>query len=156
MKHISLTFLSCPTLLYNMSCCCCSVVQSCPTLCDPTDCSTPGLPIPHRLPEFAQVHVHCISDAVQPSHPLMTSSPSALDLSQHYGVFQYVICSHQMTKILELQLHHQSFSEYSGLISLKIDWFDLLTVQGTFRSLQHHSSEASILWYSALFLVQLS
>ena len=61
-----------------------------------------------------------------------------------------------MTKILEFQLHHLSFSEYSGLISLKIDWFDLLTVQGTFRSLQHHNSEASVLWYSAFFLVQLS
>ena len=85
MKHISLTFLSCPTLLYNMSCCCCSVVQSCPTLCDPTDCSTPGLPILHRLPEFAQFHVHCISDAVQLSHPPMPSSPSALNLSQHQG-----------------------------------------------------------------------
>ena len=71
------------------------------------DCSTPGLPVPHHLLEFAQVHVHCISDAIQPSHPLMASSLSALDLSQHQGLFQIVVCSHQMTKILELQ--HQSF-----------------------------------------------
>ena len=87
-KHMSLTFLSCPTLLNNMSCCCCSVAQSCPALCDPMDCSTPGLPIPHHLPEFAQVHVHCIGDAVQLSHPPMPSSPSALNLSQHQGFFQ--------------------------------------------------------------------
>ena len=74
-------------------------------LCDHTDCSTPGLPVPHHLLEFAQVHVHYIGDAVQPSHPLMPSSPSALNLSQHQGLFQWVICSHQMTKILECQLH---------------------------------------------------
>ena len=105
------------------------------------DCSMPGLPVPHHLLEFAQVHIHCISDAIQPSHPLMPSSPSVLSLSQHQGLFQ--VCLPQMTKILELQ--HPS-SEYSVLISLKIDCFDLLAVQGTFRSLlQHHSSEASIL-----------
>ena len=63
--------------------CCCSVTQSCLTLCDPMDCSMPGLPVPHRLLKFAQVHVHGISDAIQPSHPLMPSSPSALNLSQH-------------------------------------------------------------------------
>ena len=86
------------------------VVQSCsPTLCNPMDCSTPGLPVPHSLPKFAQVHVHCISDAVQLSHPLTPSSPSAGNVSQHQGLFQWVICLHQMTKILELQLQHQSF-----------------------------------------------
>ena len=77
------------TVVYDFKMlCCCSVTQSCPTLCDPIDCSTPGLPVPYHLPEFAQVHVHCISDAVQPSHPLMPSSPSALNLSQHQGLFQ--------------------------------------------------------------------
>ena len=80
-------------------CWCCSVAQLCPTLCNPMDCSTPGLPVPHHLPEFVQVHVHCISDAVQPSHPLTPSSPSALDLSQHWELFQWVICAHQMTSI---------------------------------------------------------
>ena len=65
--------------------CCCSVTQAYPTLCDPVDCSTPGLPVPHHLPRFAQVHVHCIGDAVQTSHPLTPSSPSALNLSQHQG-----------------------------------------------------------------------
>ena len=67
---------------------CCSVAQSCLTLCDPMDCSTPGLSIPHHLPKFAQVHVHCISDPIQASHPLMPSSPSAFNLSQHQGLFQ--------------------------------------------------------------------
>ena len=72
--------------------------------CDPMDCSMPGLPVPHHLPEFAQVYVHCISNAIQPSHPLTPSSPSALNLSQHQRLSQRVICSHQMTKIPELQL----------------------------------------------------
>ena len=72
----------------GICCCCCSVTQSCPTLWDPMDCSTPGLPVPHDRLEFAQVHVHCISDAVQPSHPLMPSSSSALNLSQHQRLFQ--------------------------------------------------------------------
>ena len=120
-------------------------------------CSTPGLPVPHHLPEFAQVHIHGISDAIQPSHPLMPSFPSALNFLQHQGLFQWVICSRQMAKILELQLQHQSFySEYSGLISLKIDRLGVLVVQGTFRSLlQHQSSRASILCHSAFFTVQL-
>ena len=95
------------------------------------DRSTPGLSVHHQLPKFAQVRVHCIGDAIQPSHPLTLSSPSALNLSQHQGLFLWVGCSHQMTKILEFQLQHQSFQEYSGLISLRIDWLDLLAVQGT-------------------------
>ena len=112
--------------------CCCSAAQACPTLCDPMDCSMSGIPV---LLEFVQVHVYCISDAIQPSHPLTPSSPPALNLSQHQGLFQWVICLHQ-------QVISPS-SEYSGLISLKIDWFDLLAVQGTFRSLlQHHSWKA--------------
>jgi len=78
-------------------------------LCDSMDCSMPGLPVPHHLLEFAQVHVHCLSDVIQLSHPLTPSPPSALNLSQHQGLFQWVVCLHQMTKILELQLQHQSF-----------------------------------------------
>ena len=88
---------------------CCSVALLSPTLCNPMDCNTPGLPVPHHLLEFDQVHVHCIGDAIQLSHPLMPSSPSSLNLSQHQGHFQWVVCLHQMTKILELQLQHQSF-----------------------------------------------
>ena len=71
-------------------CCCCSVAQSCTTLCDPMDGSTPGLSVPHHLLKFAQVHVHCIGEAIQPSHSLMPSYPSALNLSQHQGLFQWV------------------------------------------------------------------
>ena len=90
-------------------CYCFSITQSCPTLCDPMDCSMSGLPVPHHLPESAQVHTHCISDAIQPGHPLIPSSLSALNLSQYQGLFQWVVCSHQMTKLLELQLQHQFF-----------------------------------------------
>ena len=79
------------------------------TLCGPVDCSTPGIPFLHRLPEFAQVHVHCIGDAIKPSHLLMPSSPSALDLSHYQVLFQWVVCAHQMSTLLELQLQHQSF-----------------------------------------------
>ena len=101
-------------------CCRCSVVQSCRALCDPTDCSRPGLSVPHHLPEFAHVHVHCIADAVQPSHPL-TPSSSALNLSQHQGFFQWVVRLHQITKILELQLQHQSF-QWIFTVDLPEDW----------------------------------
>ena len=93
----------------NTSCYCCSITQSCLTVCDSMDYSIPGLPVPHHLLESAQVHVHCIIDAIQPSHPLMPSSLSACNLSQHQRLFQWVICSRQMTKILELQLQHKSF-----------------------------------------------
>ena len=97
-----------PSSIFSSSCCC-SFSQSCPTLCSPTDCSTPGLPVLCHLLKFAQVHIHCIGDAIQPSYPLMPSSPSALNLSQDQGLFQLISYSHQVTKILELQLQHQSF-----------------------------------------------
>ena len=93
-------------------------------------CSMPGLPVPHSLPKFAQVHVHCIGDAVQLSYPLMPS-PSALNLFQHQGLFQWVDCSHQMTKILEFQLQHQSFCVFQGNIWLP----------GICISVKFHSSE---------------
>ena len=89
--------------------CCCSVAQSCWTLCDLMKYSMPGLLVPHHLLKFAQVHVSCIGDAIHPSHPLTLPSPSTLNHSQNPGLFQWVICSHQMTKVLELQLQHQSF-----------------------------------------------
>ena len=113
-----------------------------------------SLTISWGLPKFMLITSMMLSS--KPSHPLMPSS-SALYLSQHEGLFQWVSCSCQMMKILELQLQHQSYSEYSGLISLKIDWFDLLAVQGNFRNLlQHHSSKAPLLWHSAFFTVLLS
>ena len=86
-----------------------SVSQSCPTLCDPMNCTMPGLPVHHTLPEFIQTHVHWVCDAIQPSHPLLTPSPPALNLSQHQGLFQWVSSLHQVAKILEFQLQHQSF-----------------------------------------------
>ena len=86
-----------------------SVAQSCPTLCNPMDCSTPGLPVHHQLPEFTHTHVHWVHDAIQPSHPLSSPSPPAFNLSQHQGIFQGVSSSHQVAKGLEFQLQHQSF-----------------------------------------------
>ena len=135
---------------------CCSVTKSCPALCNPMDCSTPGFPLLHHLSEFAQTHVHWVGDAIQPSHPLSSPSPPALNLSQHQGLFQWVSSSHQVAKVLELQLQHQSFNGYSGLISFRIDCFDL-AIQGTLKSLlKNHNSKASVIQCSALFMVQLS
>ena len=89
--------------------CLSSVAQSCLTLCNPMDCSTPGLPVHRQLLELAQTHVHRVSDAIQPSHLLLSPSPPAFNLSQHQGFFQWVSSSHQVAKALELQLQHQSF-----------------------------------------------
>ena len=121
------------------------------------DCSTPGLPVHHPLPEFTQTHVHWVSDPIQPSHPLLSPPPSAYNLSQHQGLFKWVSSSHQVAKVLEFQLQHSPSNEHPGLISFRMDWLDLLAVQGTLKSLlQHHSSKASILQCSAFFIVQLS
>ena len=87
-KDLSLLPRKCFNCLSPQICCCCSVTHSCPTPCDTMDCSRPGLPAPHRFPKSIQIHVHCIGDAIQPSHPLMLSSPSALNLYQHQGLFQ--------------------------------------------------------------------
>ena len=86
-----------------------SVTRSCQTLRDSIDCSTPGLPDHHQLPELAQTHVHWVGDAIQPSHPLSSPSPSAFNLSQHQGLFKWVSSSYQVAKVLEFQLQHQSF-----------------------------------------------
>ena len=86
-----------------------SVTQSCPTLCDAMNRSTPGLPVHHRLLEFTQTHVHWVGDAIQPSHPLSSLSPPALNLSQHQGLFHWASSLHQGAKVLEFQLQHQSF-----------------------------------------------
>ena len=83
------------------------VTQSCPTLCDPMECSTPGFRVHHQLPELAQTHVHWVGDTIQPSHPLSSPSPPAFNLSQHQGLFKWVSSLHQVAKVLELQ--HQSF-----------------------------------------------
>ena len=128
-----------------------SVTQSCLTLCDPMNRSTPGLPVHHQLPEFTQTHAHRVSDAIQPSHPLSSPSPPAPDPSQHQGLFQWVNSSHEVAKVLEFQLQHP------GLISFRMDCLDLLAVQGALKSLlQHHTSKASIFWHSAFVTVHLS
>jgi len=89
--------------------CCCSVTKSCLALCDPMDCSMPGFGVLHYLLELAQTHVHWVGDAIQPSHPLSSPSPPAFNLSQHQGLFKWVSSLHQVAKVLEFQLQHQSF-----------------------------------------------
>ena len=107
-------------------------------------------PFHHQLPEFTQTHVHWVGDAIQPSHPLSSSSPPPLSLSQYQGLFRW-------PKYWSFSFNISPSNHYSGLISFRIDWFDLLAVQRTLKSLlQHHSSKASILWCSAFFTVQLS
>ena len=131
-----------------------SVAQSCLTLWDPMDCSTPGLPGHHQLPKPAQTQVHQVSDAIQPSHPLSSPWPPAFNLSQHQGLSQWVNSSHRWPKYQSFSFCISPSNEYSGLISFSIYWFDLLAVQGTLKSLlQHHSSKASILLCSAFFMI---
>ena len=140
-----------------LHCWCCLVTQSCPTLCKPMDCSTPGFPVLHYFLEFAQTHVHWVSDAIQPSHPLLSPFPPAFNLFQHQGLFERVDSLHQVVKVLEFQLQISPSNDYSGLISFRMVWLDLLAVQGTLKTLlQYHSSKASILPCSAFFIVQLS
>ena len=122
------------------------------------DCCMPGFLVHHQLPEPTQTHVHRVGDAIQQSHPLSSPSPPTFNLSQYQGLFQRVCSSHQVARVLEFQLQHQSLQWiFSGLISFRMDWLDLLAVQGTLKSLlQHHSSKTSILRRSAFFIVQLS
>ena len=134
-----------------------SVPHSCPILCDSMNRSTPGLPVHHQLPEFTQTLVHWVDDAIQPFHPLSSPSPPALNLSQHQGLLQWSALRIRWPKYWSFSFSISPFKEYSGLISFKINWFDLLAFQGTLRSLlQCHSWKASILQHSAFFIVQLS
>ena len=98
-----------------------SVAQSCPTLCNPMDCSMPGLPVHHQLPEFTQTHVHWIGDAIQPSHSLLSPSPPAFIFSQQQRLFKWVSSLHQVAKVLEFQLQHQSF-QWIFRIDFLQDW----------------------------------
>ena len=138
----------------------CSVTQLCLTLCDPMNRNTPGLPVHHQLPEFTQTHVHRVSDAIQPSHPLL--SPSPPDPLPPIPPSIRVFSNESTLRMRWPKYWSFSFSiipskEIPGLTSFRIDWLDLLAVQGTLKSLlQHHSSKASILWLSAFFTVQLS
>ena len=117
----------------------------------------PGFPVLPQIPELARTHAHQLSDAIQPSHHLSSSSPPAFNLSQHQGLFHSVSSLLRWPKYWSFSFNISPSSEYSGMISFRMDWFDLLSVQRTLKSLlQHHSSNASILWCSAFFRVQLS
>ena len=129
-----------------------SVAQSCPTLCDPTNCSTPGLPVHHQLPEFTQTHVHRVSDAIQPSHPLL--SPLLLPpIPPSIRVFSdESTLRMRWPKYWSFSFSITPSNEHPGPISFSMDWLDLCAVQGMLKSLiQHHSSKASILLHSAFF-----
>ena len=132
------------------------VIQSCPTLCNPTDFNMPGFLVHHQLLELTQTHVHRVGVAIQLSNLLLSPSPPTLNLSRHHSLFKWVSSSHQVARVLEFQLHYEPSNEYSGLISFRIDWLDLAD-QGTLKSLlQNRSSKTSILRRSAFFTVQLS
>ena len=118
----------------------------------------PGFPVYYQLPEFTQTHVHRVGDAIQPSHPLLSPSPSALNLFPASGSFQMNHFFSSGGQNIGTSASGSSPSnEHSGLISFRMDWLDLLTIQGTLKGLfQYHSSKASILWHSAFFIVQFS
>ena len=137
--------------------CFCSVPKSCPTFCNPMDCSTPGFPVLHYLLDFTQTRVHRVSDAIQPSHPLSSPSPPAFNLSQHQVFSNESVLCIRWPKYWGFSFNISLSNEYSGLISFRMDWLDLLAVQGTLESLlQHHSLKASILQHSTFLMVQLS
>ena len=134
-----------------------SVAQACLTLCNPMDCSMPGLPVYHQLPESTQTPVRWVGDAIQPSHPLSSPSPPALNLFQHQGLFNETILHIRWPNYWSFSISISPSNQYSGLISFRMDWLDLLAVQRILKSLlQHHNSKASILQHLVFFIVQLS
>ena len=131
---------------------CCSVTQSYLTVWDPMVCSMPGFPVLQYFPELLKLMSIKSVMPSKPSHPLPSPSPPALNLSQHQDLFQWVSSSHLVAKVLSFSFNLSPSNEYSGLISFRIDWFDLLAVQGTLKNLlQHHSSKASIFQRSVLW-----
>ena len=111
-----------------------SVAQSCPTLCDPMNWSTPGFPVHHQLLEYTQTHVHWVGDAIKPSYLLSSPSPPAFILSQHLGLFKWVSSSHQVAKYWSISFNISPSNEHPGLIFFKMNWLDLLAVQGSLES----------------------
>ena len=133
------------------------VTQLCPTLCDPMNYSMPGLPVHRQLPEFTQIYVHWVGDAIKPSHPLLSPSWPALNLSSIRVFSNKSALSIRWPKFWSFNFNISPSNEHPGLISFRMDWLNLTAVQGTLKSLlQHHSSKASILWHSAFFIVQIS
>ena len=131
-----------------------SVAHSCPTLCDPIDCSMPGLLVHHQLPEFTQTHVHWVSDAIQPSNPLSSPSPLTFNLSQHQGLFKWISSAYQVAKVLEFQLQHQSF-QWNIQHWFPLGWIGWISLQskGLLRvfsntTVQKHQSFRAQLSYS--------
>ena len=121
------------------------------------DCGISGIPVHHQLLKFTQTHVYWLGDAIQPSHPLSSASLPAFNLSQYHGFSSESVICIRWPKHWSFSFSISPSNEYSGLISFRMDWLDLLAVQGTLkRLLQHHSWKASILWCSAFFIVQLS
>ena len=134
-----------------------SVAQACPTLCNSMNHSMPGLPVHHHLPEFTQTHVHRVRDAIQPSLPQSSPSPPAPNPSQHQSLSSESTLRMRWPKYWSFSFSIIPSKEIPALIFFRMDWLDLLAVQGTLKSrLQHHSSNASILQHSAFFTVQLS
>ena len=143
-KHICVLMHACVEILRDIQFS--SVAQLCLTLCNPMDCSTPGFPVHHQLPELAQTPVYWVGDAIQPFHPLLSPSLPTFNLSQHQGPFQWLGSRHQVAKVLNFTFRIGPSNEYSELFSFRIDWLDRLAVLGTLKSLlQHHSSKSSIL-----------
>ena len=130
--------------------CWCSLTHSCLTLRDPMDCNMPGFPVHHCLLDFAQTHAHWVSDAIQLSHPQSPLSPPALNLSQHQGFSNELVLHIRWPKYCSFSFSISPSNGYSGLISFRIDWLDLLAVQVTLKSLHQ------ILQHSVFFMVQLS
>ena len=121
-----------------------SVAQLCPILCDPMNRSTPGLPVHHQLPEFTQTRVHWVGNAIQPSHLLSSPFPPSINRSQHRGLFKEAALRVKWPKYWSFSFNINPSNEHPGLISFRMDWLDLLEVQGNLKSLlQHHSSKAS-------------
>ena len=121
-----------------------SVAQSCPTLRNPMNRSTPGLPVHHQLLEFTQTHVHQVGDIIQPSHSLSLPSPPASNPSQHQGLFQWVNSSCEVAKVLEFSFSISPSNEHPGLISFRMNWLDLLAVQGTLSRVFSNTTVQSI------------
>ena len=144
------------TILLKLILCCCLVTKLYPILCNSMDCNMSGFPVLHYLLDFTQIPVHWVGDAIQPSNPLLSPSPPALNLSWHQGLSQWATSSHSIgSKYWSFSFSVSPSNKYSGLISFRIDRLDLLAVQGTLKDLQHHNLKSSVI-QSQAFVVQLS